>query len=91
MGGFLKSKSVDLRNFEELAFHYHNQFILLKKYVMYLNWPSTYTIWISNCENILHLTWEAIRILQNGLEMTIIILRRNLLRLLVLIKNDKNK
>ena len=72
---FLKSKFVDLRNFEELGFSLSQSIYIAQEICdVSINWPSTYTIWISNCENMLHLTQqrEAIRIPQNRLEMTII-------------------
>ena len=55
---FLKSKFVDLRNFEELGFSLSQSIYIAQEICdVSINWPSTYTIWISNCENMLHLTW----------------------------------
>ena len=55
---YLDSEFIDLRNFEELGFTLSQSIYIAQEICdVSINWPSTYTIWISNCENMLHLTW----------------------------------
>lgn len=55
---FLKSDFLDLRNFEALGFCLSQSlFIAQELAVATINWPSTYTIWITNCGDTEHLTW----------------------------------
>ena len=54
----LKSNYLDLRSFEELGFCLSQSlFIAQELSVATINWPSTYSIWITNCADIQHLTW----------------------------------
>ena len=56
---FIKSEFLDMRNFEELGFTLSQTiFILQELSDVTLNWPSTFSIWITNCKNIIHLTWH---------------------------------
>ncbi len=54
----IKSEFIDLREFEKLGFTL-SQMIYISQEIssMTINWPSTFSIWITNCSNILHLTW----------------------------------
>ena len=55
---FLKSDFIDLRNFEEQGFTLSQSIYIAQELTdVSINWPSTYSIWITNCKNILHLTW----------------------------------
>ena len=55
---FLKSEYLDLRNFEEYGFTLSQSLYAAQEIASAtINWPSTYSIWITNCENIQHLTW----------------------------------
>jgi len=55
---FLRSDFVDLRNFEELGFSLSQSIYLAQEICdVSLNWPSTYSIWITNCSKMIHLTW----------------------------------
>ncbi len=55
---YLKSDFLDLRNFEKLGFCLSQSIYIAQELASAtINWPSTYTIWISNCAGIEHLTW----------------------------------
>jgi len=55
---FLKSDFLDLRNFEELGFSMADSIYIAQELSdATINWPSTYSIWITNCSDIQHLTW----------------------------------
>ena len=55
---FIQSDFVDLRNFEDLGFTMSQSIFIAQELTdVSINWPSTYSIWITNCKNILHLTW----------------------------------
>ena len=57
-GAYLNSEFLDLRNFEELGFCLSQSIYIAQELASAtINWPSTYTIWISNCAGIEHLTW----------------------------------
>ena len=56
---YIKSEFLDLRNFEELGFSLSQAiFILQELSDVTLNWPSTFSIWMTNCKDIIHLTWH---------------------------------
>lgn len=54
----IKSEFIDLREFEKQGFTL-SQMIYISQEIssMTINWSSTFSIWITNCSNILHLTW----------------------------------
>ena len=55
---YLRSDFLDLRSFEQYGFCLSQSlFIAQELAVATINWPSTYTIWISNCADVEHLTW----------------------------------
>ena len=55
---FLKSSFVDLRDFEKLGFTMSQMIYIVQELSSAtINWPSTFSIWITNCSNITHLTW----------------------------------
>lgn len=55
---FIKSDYLDLRNFEEFDFTLSQSLYIAQELSsVTINWPSTYSIWITNCKNIIHLTW----------------------------------
>jgi len=55
---FLKSECLDLRNFEEYGFTLSQSLYAAQEIASAtINWPSTYSIWITNCADITHLTW----------------------------------
>lgn len=55
---YLNSDFLDLRGFEEHGFCLSQSlFIAQELAVATINWPSTYTTWITNCADIEHLTW----------------------------------
>ena len=55
---YLKSDYIDLRNFEELGFTLSQSIYIAQEICdASINWPSTYSIWITNCANMIHLTW----------------------------------
>lgn len=55
---YLKSDYLDLRNFEKLGFCLSQSVYIAQELASAtINWPSTYTIWITNCSGIEHLTW----------------------------------
>ena len=55
---FIQSDFVDLRNFEDLGFTMSQSIFIAQEISdVTINWPSTYSIWITNCLDILHLTW----------------------------------
>jgi hypothetical protein len=56
---FLKSEYIDLRNFEELGFNLSEMIYICQELSNYtINWPSTFSIWITNCKNIKHITYH---------------------------------
>ena len=55
---FLKSDYLDLRNFEELGFTLSQCIYAIQEIVSCtINWPSTFSVWITNCSGIMHLSW----------------------------------
>ena len=53
---FLKSDYLDLRNFEELGFTLSQCIYAIQEIVSCtINWPSTFSVWITNCSGIMHL------------------------------------
>jgi len=55
---FLKSDYLDLRNFEKYGFTLSQSIYAAQEIASAtINWPSTYSIWITNCSKITHLTW----------------------------------
>ena len=55
---YLKSDFLDLRDFEKHGFCLSQSIYIAQELASAtINWPSTYTIWISNCSEIEHLTW----------------------------------
>lgn len=55
---YLKSEFLDLRNFEASGFCLSQSLYIAQELaVATINWPSTYSIWITNCAEITHLTW----------------------------------
>ena len=55
---FLKSDFLDLRDFEEINFSMSQMIYIAQELSdVTINWPSTFSIWITNCSNIIHLTW----------------------------------
>lgn len=59
---FLETEFVDLRNFEELGFSMSQSIYITQEISdLSINWPSTYSIWITNCSDILHLNWHSDR------------------------------
>ena len=55
---FLKSSFVDLRDFEKLGFTMSQMIYIAQELSSAtINWPSTFSIWITNCSQITHLTW----------------------------------
>jgi len=56
---FLETDYIDLRNFEELGFSMSQSIYIAQELSdISINWPSTYGIWITNCSDIIHLTWQ---------------------------------
>ena len=56
---YIQSEFLDLRTFEELGFTLSQTiFIIQELSDVTLNWPSAFTNWITNCKNIIHLTWH---------------------------------
>jgi len=54
----LQSDYLDLRNFEEYGFTLSQSLYAAQEIASAtINWPSTYSIWITNCADITHLTW----------------------------------
>ncbi len=55
---YLRSDFIDLRNFEELGFSLAQSIYIIQELASAtLNWPSTFSTWITNCSDIIHLTW----------------------------------
>lgn len=55
----IESDFLDLRNFEEKGLLLSQSIYIVQEITsMSINWPSTYSIWITHCSNILHLTWR---------------------------------
>ena len=55
---FLQSDYLDLRYFEEYGFTLSQSLYAAQEIASAtINWPSTYSIWITNCADITHLTW----------------------------------
>ncbi len=55
---YLRSDFIDLRNFEELGFSLSQSIYVIQELASAtLNWPSTFSTWITNCIDITHLTW----------------------------------
>ena len=58
----LKSDYIDIRNFETLGFSMAQSIYIAQELSdITINWPSTYSIWITNCSDILHLNWHSRR------------------------------
>ena len=56
---FIKSDYIDLRNFEELDFSLSDMIYICQELTSYtINWPSTFSIWITNCAGIEHITFN---------------------------------
>ena len=56
---FIKSEFIDLRNFEELNFSLSQMLYICQELSSYsINWPSTFSIWITNCSEINHITFH---------------------------------
>ena len=56
---FIKSEFIDLRNFEELNFSLSQMLYICQELSNYsINWPSTFSIWITNCSKIDHITFH---------------------------------
>tara|TARA_Y200000002_G_scaffold379484_1_gene388834 strand:+ start:604 stop:1635 length:1032 start_codon:yes stop_codon:yes gene_type:complete len=56
---FLDTEFIDLRNFEDLGFNMSQSIYIAQELSdVTINWPSTYSIWITNCLNKIHLTWH---------------------------------
>ena len=56
---FLDTEFIDLRNFEDLGFSMSQSIYIAQELSdVTINWPSTYSIWITNCLNKIHLTWH---------------------------------
>lgn len=55
---FIESDFVDLRYYEDMGFSM-SQMIYISQELSSatINWPSTFSIWITNCSGIVHLTW----------------------------------
>ena len=57
--GFLETEFIDLRNFEDLGFCMSQSIYIAQELSdVTINWPSTYSIWITNCLDKIHLTWH---------------------------------
>jgi len=55
----IESDFLDLRTFEEFGFCLSQMiFICQELSVATINWPSTFSIWITPCRDIIHLTWN---------------------------------
>jgi len=58
-GKLIKSDYLDLRNFEEYGFTLSQMIYICQELsVATINWPSTFSIWITPCKEIIHLTWN---------------------------------
>ena len=56
---YIKSDFIDLRNFEELNLTLSQMIYISQELSSYtINWPSTFTIWVTNCSHIKHLTFH---------------------------------
>jgi hypothetical protein len=56
---FLETEFIDLRNFEDLGFSMSQSIYIAQELSdVTINWPSTYSIWITNCLHKIHLTWH---------------------------------
>ena len=55
----LESNYLDLREFEKQGFTLSQSIYILQEITnMTINWPSTFSIWMTNCAGMLHLTWR---------------------------------
>lgn len=55
----IENEFLDLREFEKLGFTLSQSIYILQEITsMTINWPSTFSIWMTNCTGILHLTWR---------------------------------
>lgn len=58
-GSFIESDFLDLRNFEEIGLTLSQAVYVTQKISnMTINWPSSYTIWMTQSKSALHLTWR---------------------------------
>jgi hypothetical protein len=58
-GNLLKTEFLDLRNFEKYGFSLSQMIYICQELsVATINWPSTFSIWITPCKDIMHLTWN---------------------------------
>ena len=56
---YLESDYIDLRNFEKLDLSLSQMIYICQELSSYsINWPSTFSIWITNCDLIEHLTFH---------------------------------
>lgn len=54
----IKSDFLDLRNFEEKNLSLSQTIYIIQEITkLTINWPSTFNIWMTNCDGMLHLTW----------------------------------
>ena len=55
----IESEFLDLRNFEDKGLTLSQSIYIVQEITsMTINWPSTFSIWITHCSGILHLTWR---------------------------------
>jgi hypothetical protein len=55
----IESDFIDMRNFEERGLTLSQSIYIVQEITsMTINWPSTFSIWITNCSGIQHLTWK---------------------------------
>ena len=54
----IKSDFLDLRNFEEKNLSLSQTIYIIQEITkLTINWPSTFCVWMTNCDGMLHLTW----------------------------------
>ncbi len=55
----IQSDFLDLRNFEEKGLTLSQSLYIIQEITkLTINWPSTFSIWITHCADMLHLTWN---------------------------------
>ena len=59
---FIQSDYIDFRDFERLNLSLSQMIFICQELSDYsINWPSTFSIWISNCSNIKHITFHDLK------------------------------
>lgn len=77
---FIKSEFIDLRNFEELNFSLSQMLYICQELSSYsINWPSTFSIWITNCSEINHITFHDFKDTSNWCKINLNNKEQNLL------------